>query len=263
MKRLRVSWTFCALFVLAAGCATVPKGAPDELHAADAAIRQAQDDGADVVVPKSMKIAEAKLADAVKLYDAVEPSRRAEARTEANDARSIAERARALTADVRDWDGGDLMAYETRRRAEEDLVNARSQLEQARGLLANAPSPGAEDRQPLEIAQPLAFFDTAGTTLPDVAQPALNELVRALKDNPALHLTLVGHADKRGDSAKNDALAKERAIAVATYINDQGVEAQRISIASRGSKEAAAPETDLARLQLDRRVDAQLRAVAH
>ncbi len=242
--------TTTAVILVACGCATVPPAAPAELHAAARAIAAAKDAEAGRYLPRSVKFSEQKLDDAVDLFDR---NQLAEARAAAQEAEATATRALALTQSIRDWDGTDLMAYEALRRTESGLIDARLQLSEAR-----AAHPLAATTGPLAIAQPVAFFDTAEAAVADPSQPALNELINSLKEAPTLSVTLVGYADKRGVDTHNEALARARAVAVATYLTEQGVEPARIRIASRGARDAAAEPTDIARLQLDRRVDARI-----
>lgn len=68
---------------------------------------------------------------------------------------------------------------------------------------------------------------------------------------------LVGRADPRGSVAYNDALGMRRANAVATFLQDHGVEAKRIEKISRGKRDATG--TDEAGWARDRRVDVTTR----
>lgn len=57
-----------------------------------------------------------------------------------------------------------------------------------------------------------------------------------LSKNPALKVTIEGHADERGTPEYNIALGERRAQAVANYLQALGVQADQISIVSYGEE---------------------------
>ncbi|KIE19911.1 lipoprotein [Vibrio sinaloensis] len=57
-----------------------------------------------------------------------------------------------------------------------------------------------------------------------------------LSKNPALKVTVEGHADERGTPEYNIALGERRATAVAKYLQALGVQADQISIVSYGEE---------------------------
>lgn len=57
-----------------------------------------------------------------------------------------------------------------------------------------------------------------------------------LSKNPALKVTIEGHADERGTPEYNIALGERRATAVAKYLQALGVQADQISIVSYGEE---------------------------
>ncbi|MFH4614288.1 peptidoglycan-associated lipoprotein Pal [Vibrio diabolicus] len=57
-----------------------------------------------------------------------------------------------------------------------------------------------------------------------------------LNKNPALNVTIEGHADERGTPEYNIALGERRAQAVANYLQALGVQADQISIVSYGEE---------------------------
>lgn len=234
-------------------CATVPQAAPAELHTAARAVKAANHAGARKFLPHSMAQSERRLDQAVQLYKL---NQVLEARQAAKESEALATRALHLAVDVQDWDGGDLTTYESFRHAESDLLDAKAQLARERSTQPTLPA--SDQAGPLSIAQPVAYFDTASTAIVNSSQPALNELINSLKLSPDLQVTLLGYADRRGDSALNAALGRQRVIAVANYLVEQGIDNKRIRIVSRGADDAAAATDDIARLQLDRRVDAQM-----
>lgn len=64
------------------------------------------------------------------------------------------------------------------------------------------------------------------------AEPYLNQLVKVLKDNPALTVQIQSHCDCRGSNGFNDALSQKRADAVVEYLISKGI--PRAKLQSRG-----------------------------
>jgi peptidoglycan-associated lipoprotein len=80
-------------------------------------------------------------------------------------------------------------------------------------------------------------FDKSEIAKEDKA--ALDELAVYLKENPDLNAKIEGYADVRGPSDYNIALSKRRAIAIASYLQQKGIEANRIETHSFGAKNLA------------------------
>ncbi|HPI08237.1 MAG TPA: PA14 domain-containing protein [Saprospiraceae bacterium] len=77
------------------------------------------------------------------------------------------------------------------------------------------------------IPKNILFTQGKSIMLPE-SEPELNRLAGYLVRNPAVQLTIEGHTDNHGDSAKNLVLSKERAKVVAEYLSGKGVAARRI-----------------------------------
>ena len=253
-------------FALTAGCASVPSDAPDELKTADQAIKHAKDVDADDQMPNTVKEARNKLDHAVSLFkdsqskdgdrDLVTQSV-----AEATDAKTMAENAVAVHDDVIAWDQNvsPYLAMKDNKRA---LTDAQAEIERLRSTRSTASSDTSTGAS-FDLAQPVAFFETADADLDNAVTPTLDSLVKIMKDNPAMTVHLIGHADKRGDSGFNDTLSQNRADAVAKFLEDQGISQDRIVTEYRGAHDAVAAADDDAKLQIDRRVDATIQAVAH
>ncbi len=76
-----------------------------------------------------------------------------------------------------------------------------------------------------------------------------------LADHPEVSLTLEGHADERGTSEYNLALAEGRALSVSSIFGAYGVAANRVQIVSYGEERPAALGHDDASYSLNRRVE--------
>ncbi len=94
-----------------------------------------------------------------------------------------------------------------------------------------APAAPAFDRITLSATE-LFAFDKATLR---AAQPRLDEIARALIDNPAAgNVTITGYTDRLGSDAYNLKLSQRRADAVKDYLVRQGVPASRLESVGRG-----------------------------
>lgn len=96
------------------------------------------------------------------------------------------------------------------------------------------------------------YFDYDKAGLREDAREILNQAVRTLGKNLDASILITGNADTRGSEGYNEKLGQRRAAAVEIYMMNQGIEAQRIRIVSRGKLDAAAPVSDLFGMQKDR-----------
>jgi len=71
-------------------------------------------------------------------------------------------------------------------------------------------------------------FDTGKDVVKAESQPAINEIVKLLKNDPALHLHVVGHTDNQGKVDANLDLSRRRAASVVHAIAAQGISADRL-----------------------------------
>ena len=90
-------------------------------------------------------------------------------------------------------------------------------------------------QQALRETQTIYFaFDNA--TIAGDYEEMLAAHAAYLSKNPALKVTIEGHADERGTPEYNIALGERRANAVAKYLQALGVQADQISIVSYGEE---------------------------
>ena len=100
-----------------------------------------------------------------------------------------------------------------------------------------------------------AYFGFDSAQLTGATSRPLDAVAKCFVEGPLAGraLTLIGHADPRGDGDYNFALAQRRADAVAGYLGSKGLPAGRASTTSRGAMDAqGSDESGWAR---DRRVD--------
>ncbi|HEX6225319.1 MAG TPA: OmpA family protein, partial [Chryseolinea sp.] len=65
----------------------------------------------------------------------------------------------------------------------------------------------------------------------------LDDLAKALNDNPDLQITLVGHTDNIGSEKFNLKLSRYRAQTIKDYLVGKGVDTSRISTDGKGMSE--------------------------
>jgi outer membrane protein OmpA-like peptidoglycan-associated protein len=71
------------------------------------------------------------------------------------------------------------------------------------------------------------LFATGKSTLLPTSKGRLNDVARALKEDPR-SITIVGHTDSQGADEMNMKLSQARAESVRTYLTSQGVPADRV-----------------------------------
>ena len=98
-------------------------------------------------------------------------------------------------------------------------------------------------------------FGLAKADLSPEAQARLDSLAEKLKtDNRNVYVEVQGHTDATGTKDLNYKLGEERAETVRRYLNQHGVPLNRMSTISYGPDAPAAPNTDKAGRQANRRV---------
>lgn len=104
-------------------------------------------------------------------------------------------------------------------------------------------------------------FASESARLPNRAERVLAPLAAALLRNPGVRIALVGHTDDRGPADYNRRLSLSRALAVAAYLNRQGVAEERVSSQGMG-KDAPLPEEDGTTRARQRRVEVIIEPIA-
>jgi outer membrane protein OmpA-like peptidoglycan-associated protein len=98
-------------------------------------------------------------------------------------------------------------------------------------------------------------FDVDSDHLRPDAKPALDQLLAALKANPAWKISIEGHTDSTGNAPHNLDLSQRRAAAVKAALVAAGIEAGRMTTAGFGqTKPVASNDTSIGRAQ-NRRVE--------
>lgn len=98
-------------------------------------------------------------------------------------------------------------------------------------------------------------FDTAQAKIVGEDQAVLNEVVKALQQNPDWRMRVLGHTDSTGDAAANQKLSQARAEAVRNYLTGHGIDAGRLQLAGLGEAQPEAPNSTESGRAENRRVE--------
>ena len=103
------------------------------------------------------------------------------------------------------------------------------------------------------------FFATGSATLLKKSFPALDEVVKLLKQNADLSLDVEGHTDNTGTDKINLRLSQSRADAVAKYLKSKGVKAKQVRSKGYGSSQPIADNSTAEGKAQNRRVEMKLK----
>lgn len=98
-------------------------------------------------------------------------------------------------------------------------------------------------------------FDYDSATVTPAFGQTLDKVGDILQRYDRSGVTVIGHTDDKGSEAYNQDLSLRRADSVAYYIEDRGVEPQRVRTEGRGESEPRASNATEAGRQLNRRVE--------
>ncbi len=101
-----------------------------------------------------------------------------------------------------------------------------------------------------------ALFDTAKYNIKSAGRAELKTLATAIKSLKSIaQISVVGHADSRGNDRYNQRLSENRANAVRAYLVKQGVSADMISASGMGESSPIATNKTKAGRKANRRVE--------
>lgn len=136
---------------------------------------------------------------------------------------------------------------------------ARDSAQRVAAATVTTPEPGGGERAlsdaETRVMTQQIYFSTNSAHLTNATRALLREKAAILARNPALTLTLTGHADARGAADYNQKLSERRAAAVQRFLVELGIQAERLTSEGRG-EEAPAMEGSGERVwQRNRRVE--------
>lgn len=156
----------------------------------------------------------------------------------------------------------------------DQLVTARSELEQSQSALAQAEAQLVETQQALALAEAKQqryarmaleqlqlemLFRTGASDLTEQGRARLALLADFLTDNDDLAVMIEGYADPRGDADSNLALSLARAEQVSAVLAAAGVSPDRLKVTAMGESNSTAADGDLDAYALERVVRIGLR----
>jgi OmpA-OmpF porin, OOP family len=98
-------------------------------------------------------------------------------------------------------------------------------------------------------------FDTDKATIQTESQPVVEQIIKLLKANPDLKLTVEGHTDNAGKADYNQKLSESRARAVVAALTAQGIDGTRLKAAGFGQTKPIADNSTEAGKAKNRRVE--------
>ncbi|MCK0132005.1 OmpA family protein [Flavobacteriaceae bacterium F08102] len=104
------------------------------------------------------------------------------------------------------------------------------------------------------IEPPLVFGIVNQTDLTSSVRERLNQVAILLKKDNTIELAITGHTCNLGNELINDKVRRERALAVAEYLMEQGITKERITLGSKGETEPLVPNTSPENRKKNRRV---------
>jgi len=118
-------------------------------------------------------------------------------------------------------------------------------------------------KQKVAFAAKNIFFNTGSTIILKKSYPALDEVVKLLKEdeNATIALDVEGYTDNTGSAATNKKLSQARATAVAAYLKKKGIDAKRLTAKGFGPENPIADNKTAAGRAQNRRVELKLKEI--
>ncbi len=99
------------------------------------------------------------------------------------------------------------------------------------------------------------LFDFDRSDLRATARDNLSDLASSLEDYPRTDVLIIGHTDATGSESYNQGLSERRAQSAASYVQSQGIPADRVRIRGMGENDPVASNDTEEGRQLNRRVE--------
>ena len=86
-----------------------------------------------------------------------------------------------------------------------------------------------------KVTFPVIYFTFNSIDIQQNEETKLNDILKTLKENPNMKVTVTGWCDTKGSVAVNKRISRQRAEAVKTWLAKNGIEANRITAIGNGS----------------------------
>ena len=90
-------------------------------------------------------------------------------------------------------------------------------------------------KESAKVTFPVIYFTFNSTDIQQNEETKLNAILKTLKENPHMKVTVTGWCDTKGSVAVNKRISRQRAEAVKTWLAKNGIEANRITAIGNGS----------------------------
>ncbi len=137
--------------------------------------------------------------------------------------------------------------------AREETASAQAQLEVMRSKLSELET--KQTKRGLVITLGDVLFEVDKDYLKPGATRALDQLARALRDDPDASIQIEGHTDSTGSREHNMDLSRRRAESVQSYLISHGISRARLTTRGMGPDYAVASNQTTAGRQQNRRVE--------
>ena len=90
-------------------------------------------------------------------------------------------------------------------------------------------------KESAKVTFPVIYFTFNSIDIQQNEETKLNDILKTLKENPDMKVTVTGWSDTKGSVAVNKRISRQRAEAVKTWLAKNGIEASRITAIGNGS----------------------------
>lgn len=90
-------------------------------------------------------------------------------------------------------------------------------------------------KESAKVTFPVIYFTFNSIGIQQNEETKLNDILKTLKENPNMNVTVTGWCDTKGSVAVNKRISRQRAEAVKTWLVKNGIEASRITAIGNGS----------------------------
>ena len=90
-------------------------------------------------------------------------------------------------------------------------------------------------KESAKVTFPVVYFAFNSIAIKQSELSKLNDILRTLKENPDMNVTVTGWCDTKGSVAVNKRISRQRAEALKTWLVKNGIEASRITAIGNGS----------------------------